>query len=432
MDGKLPSTIERICSDTRTLQKNSCFIAIKTDRADGHDYALQAERSGASCAIVDHEIREVTIPQFICDDTIVGLNRIASFTRKNFCGKVIGITGSVGKTSTKDILSLILGVQNNKTFLNENGQLGVPFTLAKFTNSEPSGVVEIGIDALGAIEKLLEIAHPTDCIVTGVSRVHLNGFGDEDTIASEKVKLAEYVLNNSHNCTLAEELLRFECFKKIAKFCTIPSRNPGADVYFSIEHTGNIRRLNLCVNGQQHRFAIPHPMSNGTIKNLILAATHALLNGERPATIGTRLQNWQPSTLRGSLMDVGDRTFFADCYNANPAALLDSLQNFDRLFPEGNRLFVIGSLSDLELGKYSGEENIKLGKSIPMRSGDAVVVIGDRANDVHTGLLAASPTVEKIIHCLQKVDDARALIQAHRGVVYIKGHHFYNLDKLIC
>ncbi|MDR2721224.1 MAG: Mur ligase domain-containing protein [Puniceicoccales bacterium] len=432
LNGKMPNIVEKICNDARILSKNSCFIAIKTEKADGHDYALQAEQNGASCTIVDHEIHGITIPQFICKGTtIAGLNKIASFTRENFHGKVVGITGSMGKTSTKNILSLILRVQNSKTFSNENGQLGIPFTLAKFTNGEPIGIVEIGIDTMGTIGNLLEIAHPTDCIITGISRVHLNGFGDEHTIASEKIKLAEFVLNNSCNCVLDKELLRFECFKKIAQFCTIPDENVKAKAHFFIEYTEHIRHLNLRIEGQRYRFAIPYLMSNGTIKNLILAATFALLNGETPANISMRLQNWEPSALRGSLLTIGDCTFFADCYNANPAAFLDSLQNFDRLFPEKNRLFVIGSLDDFELKQYSGEENIQLGKNIPIRNGDTVILIGERAGDVYVGLLQASASLAKNVHCLQTTEEARVFIQAHHGAIYMKGHHFYRMDKLI-
>lgn len=432
LNGRMPDAVERICNDTRTLPKNSCFIAIKTEKADGHGYVPQAEQNGASCAIVDREIRGIAIPQFVCKDTtIMGLNKIASFTRENFRGKVVGITGSMGKTSTKDILGLILNVQNNKTFSNENGQLGVPFTVAKFTNGEPVGIVEIGVDAAGTIGKLLEIARPTDCIITGISRVHVNNFGDEHAIASEKVKLAEYALNNSCNCVLAKELLRFECFKKIAQFCTVPEEGMGAKVRFFIEHMEHVRRLNLHIVGRQYRFDIPHPMSDGTVRNLILAATYALLIGETSASISARLQNWQPSALRGSLLTAGDRTFFADCYNANPAAFLDSLRNFDRLFPGGNRLFVIGSLGDLELGKYSNEENIQLGRNIPFRAGDAAILIGEQADNVRIGLLQMFPSAAKNVHCLRTAEEARSFIRAHRGVVYVKGHHFYRLDKLI-
>jgi UDP-N-acetylmuramoyl-tripeptide--D-alanyl-D-alanine ligase len=428
--GKLPTIVERICNDTRKLEKNFCFIAIKTERVDGHDFLAQAEQRGASCAIVDHEIGGVTVPQFICKDTLLGLNKIASFVRKNFHGKVIGITGSMGKTSTKDILALLLNVQNNKTFLTENGQLGIPFTLAKFTNDESVGIVEIGIDEVGTIENLLEIVHPTDCIITGISRIHLGNFGDENTIASEKIKLAEYALNNSCKCILAKELLQFECFRKIAEFCLIPRDEPGAKIYFNIEYSPNGRRLNLQIGNQKHRFSIPHLMSDGTAKNLVLATTYALFNGETASNIAERLHRWQPSPLRGAISQINGRTFFADCYNANSVAFSDSLQNFDRLFPNGNRLFIIGSFADRELGKYSIEENVKLGQNIPLRSGDVVVIIGERAKEVKAGLLRASPNA-KNIHCLDKSKRAREFVQSHRGVIYLKGHGIYHLDKLI-
>ncbi|MDR3273822.1 MAG: hypothetical protein LBS87_00605 [Puniceicoccales bacterium] len=430
LNGKLPTAVERICNDTRKLTENSCFIAIRTERADGHDFVVQAEQREASCAIVDHEVLGVTIPQFICEDTLLSLNKIASFSRKNFRGKVIGITGSMGKTSTKDILALLLNIQNNKTSLNENGHLGIPFTLAKFANTEPIGIVEMGIDDVGTIENLLEITRPTDCIITGISRIHLNNFGDENTIASEKIKLAEYVLNKSCKCILVEELLQFECFGKIAKFCVIPSEESGVKVHYNVEHSANDRLLHLCIDGQKCDLDIPHLMSDGTVKNLVLAATYALLNGETSDSINTRLGNWQPSNIRGTISTVNGRTFFADCYNANPAAFLDSLKNFDRLFPNENRLLIVGSFTDRELGKYSIEENIRLGQNIPVRGGDTVVLLGEHASEIKAGLSETSPEI-KNVHCLEKTEEAQKFIREHRGVIYLKGHGIYHLEALI-
>jgi UDP-N-acetylmuramoyl-tripeptide--D-alanyl-D-alanine ligase len=427
----MPATVGKICNDTRNLSKNSCFIAIKTERADGHDFLQQAEQNGASCAIVDHAMGSANFPQFICEDTLAGLSKIAAFTRKNFRGKVVGITGSMGKTSTKDILALLLNVQNNKTFLSENGHLGIPLTLAKFTNGESIGVLEVGIDGVGAIEGLLEISQPTDCIITGVSPIHLGNFGDENSIASEKVKMAEYVLDNSCKCILAKELLRFECFKKIAKFCIIPAEDPGAKVCFSVEQRPAGRWLNFQIEGQKCAFPIPHLMSGGMVKNLVLALAFALLSGETLANIAARLQNWRPGAMRGEISTVNGRTFFSDCYNANPAAFLDSLKNFDRLFPQGNRLFVVGSFGDLELGKCRADENIRLGQSIPVRSGDRVVIVGECGGEVQAGLLGTSPHA-KGVHCLEKTEQAREFIQAHRGAVYLKGHRAYRLETLIC
>jgi UDP-N-acetylmuramoyl-tripeptide--D-alanyl-D-alanine ligase len=430
LNGKLPSTVDRICNDTRKLSKNSCFIAIETERTDGHDFVAQAEQAGASCAIVDHPMGNVTIPQFICTDTLECLNRIASWTRENFSGKIVAIGGSIGKTSTKDILSLLLNIKNNKTFLTENGQLGVPLTLAKLVNDEPIGVIELGVDCIGGMDRLLKLAQPTDCIVTENARIHLNNFGNEDAIALEKVKLAEYALGRSGGCILSSELLKFECFRRIAEFCTVPGTNTGDRVHFSVKYVGNTREVNLRIGGEEYAFRVPNLMSTGIVKNLVLALTYALLAGVNCGDIRARLREWQPSPMRGTLEEINGRTFFADCYNANPTAFLDSLSHFDRLFPSGNRLFVVGSLSDRELGKYSAEENIRLGQNIPARGSDVVLAIGEHADKVKVGLLKASVPIENI-HCLEDTERARKFIGTHGGPVYLKGHGIYHLEKLI-
>jgi UDP-N-acetylmuramoyl-tripeptide--D-alanyl-D-alanine ligase len=431
LDGRMPSAVDRICNDTRRLSSGACFIAIGTEHADGHDFAAQAERAGASCAIVDHQLAGVAIPQFICADTLTCLREIASWSRNNFSGRIVGISGSIGKTSTKDILSLLLGVKNNKTLLNENGHLGVPITLTKFVNDEPIGIVELGVDCRGGMDELLELARPNDCIVTEIARIHLGNFGSEDAIAAEKVKLAEYVLERSSRCVLARELLRFECFRRLAKSCTIPSENPRDAVHFSVSHDASERQIDLSFDGKKHTFHVPNTMSAGTVKNLILALTYALSIGAESDCIGERLLEWQPSPMRGSLEMINGRTFFVDCYNANPTSFLDSLNNFDRLFRAGHRLFVVGSFIDAELGGYSIEENIRLGQNIPAHDGDTVISIGEHADMVRAGLLEASLPAGNIL-CLQNTSQAREFVQAHSGTVYLKGHRIYHLEELIC
>lgn len=430
LDGRKPKVITRFCNDTRKLLPNDCFVAIKTAHVDGHDFIEDAQHKGASCALVQYPHTGLMIPQFVCKyNTIETLKILAKVARSHYTGSVIGITGSMGKTTTKDILSLLLGVKHNKTFLNENNKLGLCMTLGKLCNSENNAVVEIGIDTIGSIEEKLHLVNPTDGIITGVCRIHLNGFISEENVANEKCKLAEFVLNNHGQCILSEDLLRFKCFQNIKDECVIPSDKSNSKVKYYVTYKEDVRKLNISIHDMNYSFLVPHKMSNGMTKNLVLAAVYSLLHGEEKERIEQRLNIWEPSFLRGSVEQIGNKTFYIDCYNANFVAFCDSLANFDRLFPNNGRLFIIGSLKNEEIGNDSYEININLGATLPIRSKDTIVLIGDQANAIETGILQKFSNVEYL--CIKNPNNISDIINSFSGIVYIKGHHFYHLEKFV-
>lgn len=271
-----PEKIVRFCNDTRKLSKDSCFLAIKTENADGNNFLQQALENGASCAIVNYPNPRIQLPQFVCENTVQTIEKLAFIARENFANDVIGITGSMGKTSTKDILSLLLDVNNNKTLLNENGKLGIPITLAKFENNENFGIVEIGVDQPNTMGQHLAVVRPTDCIITGITRIHIDGFGDENGIANEKFKLADFVLSHGGRCVLSDDLLQFNCFKKIAARCIVPSFYFREKSCYYLNNKIFQKSVSIAVDGRNFEFDIPYLMSDGVVKNFVLAAHYAL------------------------------------------------------------------------------------------------------------------------------------------------------------
>ncbi|MDR2776513.1 MAG: hypothetical protein LBB17_00495 [Puniceicoccales bacterium] len=420
---KKPIRLARFCTDTRSLCPNDCYVSL-IDARDGHIFLEDARSNGASCAIVSRPNPDIDLPQFVCDDTNAAMIKMAKLARSMFRGTVIAITGSFGKTTTKDILKLLLAVEKNVTLENKNGQRGVPMTLATVTNDEAFTVVEVGIDAICTMDNLAELVVPHIAILTGIGKIHMSGMRSESTIAREKSKLLREAIKNNGHGMFPEECLRFSACRKIQDHCRVVKEN-GEDMGYRMNIKDEQYHVEVIFRGKFLKFVMPHPMSQGIVKNFVLACICALECGIDATNIQKRINLWKPSKWRGEIIKTPTRTYFADCYNANSIAFANSLAQFDRLFPHGDRLFVIGALIRCEVGNGVIDDNAILLKNLPLRENDGVIVIGEPANFSMDA-----------INCNWKVfpstSQAMETVTNFHGIVYLKGHRIYKLESLIC
>ena len=186
-----PSTISGFSIDTRTLQRGELFIALKTENGDGHDFLAKAKNAGASGALVARFSPNLSLSQLLVGDPLAALQTMAALHRQEFHGPVIGVTGSCGKTSTKELLALLLGddqVHRNRE--NYNNHLGVPLTLLEIDpETHDFAIIEAGMNIPGEIESLSRLIDPTASIITMVANTHLEAFGSIECIAREKSML---------------------------------------------------------------------------------------------------------------------------------------------------------------------------------------------------------------------------------------------------
>jgi UDP-N-acetylmuramoyl-tripeptide--D-alanyl-D-alanine ligase len=420
----VPASIVRFCNDSREIAPGDCFVAFVTNSGDGHNFLRNANANGATCALVSRPNREIDLPQFVCPDTQIALSEIAKLSRSKFTGTTIAVSGSFGKTTTKDILKLLLGVKNNATFENKNGQIGVPMTLAGLDNRENFAIVEIGVDAPGTMDGLADIVMPDIAIITGIGKIHLGEMGNEETIAHEKCKLLLNAIHRGGWGILAEECLKFEDFRKVQNRCFCIRKNSRACGY-AIEEIGNQYRVAVTLGKKDFEFTMPPLMSRGIAKNFASACVCAIKCGIDAKTIGEKIAQWQPSKWRGEIIIKKNKTYFADCYNANPVALVDSLAQFDKLFPRGKRLFVIGVLRACEMGKEVLEENSAIFNNLPLRGGDEVCLIGENADRFCSSVKC------NLVRAFSSAEDAVDSVENFSGIVYLKGHRYYKLESLI-
>lgn len=423
------SAVTGFGTDTRALRTGDAFVALKTARRDGHDFLADARAHGAACAFVARPVAD-ELPQLVVADPQAGLQRVAAAWRRRFPGPVIGVTGSVGKTSTKDLLGALLGPTAFVTEANLNNLLGVPLMLLRLRAARHRfAVIEAGMSVPGELGVSAEVIRPDVAIVTAVAPVHLEGLGSLAAVAREKATLVA-ALADGGQAVLPAALLAWPEFAALASRCVAvrfagepaPSVQPAR----LVEATLGVEdgRRTLVLDGET--FALG-PVSDGLARNAALAVVAARSVGADLASLRTALAAWSPPVGRGSLHPLGARTFYVDCYNSSPASLVDAARCFDRLSARSGqpRLWVIGGMA--ELGADSAALHRACGADLPVRAEDGVVAFGGDAVQVLAGLPAGTGRRT----AAASLDDVRAALDAHQGFVFVKGSRSFALERAL-
>lgn len=427
-------------TDTRSLRPGEMFVALKTAKRDGHAFLAEAAGAGAAAALVARADPAVALPQLVVADPLAAFHAIAQAHRRGFPGRVIGVTGSCGKTSTKNLLALLLGGPDGDVLAtagNLNNHLGVPLTLTRLDPARHRfAVIEAGIGGPGEMAPLAAMIAPDCTVVTTVAPAHLGAFGSLEDLAREKAVLAAAVRPGGR-AIFPKECLRFPAFRDllvnqlVLERSTVlrPVTRPSHTVHFNI-----IQRTNETVIVIAH--GPPPPLlfklrrvTDGMAQNTALALALALVLGVAPEALAARLAAWAAAPLRGEIRRDDGRLLYLDCYNANPASMADALDTFTAIAPAtGPRLYVLGTME--ELGADSAALHRRLGRSLRLRPGDRLLAVGDQADEVCAGVVdqgvpgaqvSAVASLEPVAECLA----------AWPGAVFLKGSRRHRLESLL-
>lgn len=446
--------------DTRTLQPGQVFVALKSGRRDGREFLAAAQAAGAAGAIVSRPDPALALPQLATADPLTAFQAIARGHRRSFSGPVVGISGSAGKTSTKDLLAVVLGSRPSDPSVdreaeetapdrpeesavlategNLNNQIGVPLTL---TRLDPSvhhfAVIEAGVGATGEMEPLARMIEPDLAIVTLVAPAHIDGLGDLEGVAREKAALPAAV-RPAGIAFFPRQCARFGAFRDldVRKMIIEPAEvvlpaEPAKDkVYFAVSQRGDTTAVTIVypTAAARLRFTLQR-VSAGMAQNAVLAICAALWLGVAPGLIQERLAGWRPARWRGELRREGGRLLYLDFYNANPASMADALDNFDTLAPAGQpRAYVLGCME--ELGPRSADYHRELGRALRLRPDDRVFLIGEHAAALRAGLLDRGADPARIEVATEAAGIAAALADFH-GAVFFKGSRRHQLENAL-
>ncbi|MDI1249057.1 MAG: UDP-N-acetylmuramoyl-tripeptide--D-alanyl-D-alanine ligase [Lacunisphaera sp.] len=426
-------TVGGFTQDTRQLAAGQVFVALKTDKRDGHDFIAEAQQRGATAALVSREDRAVTLPQLVVGDTIEAFQRIAREHRREFHGTVVGVSGSVGKTSTKDLLALLLGGAPRvlATEGNLNNHLGVPLTLTRLDPAvHQAAVIEAGISAPGDMAPLARMIEPEHSVITLVAPAHLEKLGSLEVVALEK-SLLPAANRPGGQAVFPVSGWAFESFRALRNPLVLVPENEGMTkvsartIRFNVFHRPERTEVTL---DRTRRFLLRR-VSGGMAQNAALALALAGDLGVADAVLQTRLADWAPSKWRGELRAFGEATVYCDFYNANPASMADAIDAFNGSVPQAlPRLYVLGCME--ELGEASLLYHRQLGRLLHLRRGDFLFVLGAQAGALREGLLenGNDPAAVAVIPDLAPV---RERLAGWQGAVFLKGSRRYQLETVL-
>ena len=423
--------------DSRRLEPGIVFVALPGAQRDGHEFLPAAAAAGAAAALVARARPEVDLAQLVVGDPLRAWQAIAQEHRRAFAGPIVGISGSAGKTSTKDLLALLLGAAARGVAATEgnfNNELGVPLTLTRLDPARHRwAVIEAGISAPGEMDRLAAMIAPDVAVITLVGPAHLQELGGLEGVAREKSRLPAAVRPGGL-MVFPEEVAAWPVFAALPgrRMIVAPGGEPGPErVVCAVGAAEGGTVLRLAGGGNAAAEFRCRAVTPGLARNAALALTVARQLGVSDAELAERLAAWRPASLRAEVREVGGRFVYLDCYNANPASMADAFAGFAAQAPAAQpRLYLLGCMA--ELGVEAGRHHRELGARLAplLRPGDRVRVLGTEAEAVVEGLRAAgaAPGTGAV---LASLDAAGAEFAAWPGAVLLKGSRRYALEGVL-
>jgi len=356
--------------DSRTLQPGDLFFALRGPNHDGHDFVPQALEKGAVAAVVDRELAAggALLP---VDDSYRALQTLATWARRRWPGTVVAVTGSAGKTTTKDIIASLLGtrLKAGKTVGNFNNDVGLPLSILRLPDDSETAVLEIGMNHPGEIRKLAAIARPDIGVVTNVGYAHLENFDSIDGVARAKRELIEALPRNGAAVLNADDARALR-FREV---------HPGPVVTFGFSDRADVRADRLERSAQGMRFHLAGAgwfetrlQGRHAVSNILAGIAVAGLFGIEPRQLAPAVAALEASPMRGRRFTHQGITILDDCYNSNPDAVRTMLETL-RDTPARRRIAVLGEM--LELGRWAETLHQEIGRYVAACGVDVLVGI---------------------------------------------------------
>lgn len=369
---------QQVSTDSRKLSPGCIFFALKGDNFNGNLYARSALDKGAAFAIVDEELEFVSSKILKVDNVLKCLQDFAFRYRQEFNIPFIAITGSNGKTTTKELLASILGTTFNTHFTrgNLNNHIGVPLTLLQLKREHQIAIIEMGANHLNEIDALCKIADPTHGIITNIGKAHLEGFGGLEGVKRAKGELYDYLENKNGVAFINKseasilELIESRTYKRVDY--SEQSKDLG---FADIKLIDGRNFLSVKLNFHDNETCIINTQLQGNynLPNLVNAICVGIYFRVPISKIKDSLELYQPKNNRSQTVSMGSNNYLLDAYNANPSSMLVSLENFKKL-EHPRKIVILGDM--YELGKYSQQEHKEVA-DLALNSGfEKVIFVG--------------------------------------------------------
>ncbi|MEI8086574.1 MAG: UDP-N-acetylmuramoyl-tripeptide--D-alanyl-D-alanine ligase [Paludibacter sp.] len=413
-----------ICTDSRVCPEGSLFFALKGDNFNANAFALSALEKGCAYAVVDDPQFAIDERFVLVDNVLESLQKLATTHRKQIGTTIIGITGTNGKTTTKELIAAVLQEKFNILYTkgNLNNHIGVPLTLLQLKPEHQLAVIEMGANHQGEIKLLCEIACPDFGIITNVGKAHLEGFGSFEGVMATKAELYEYIFTkgkdifiNKDNEFLVEMATKvgFENSDRMLEY----SLDPNADVckiYGQVSNCSPFLHMNCTIDIYETFTVNTHLIGAYNAENVLAAVAIGHCFGVENNYIKHGLENYVPQNNRSQLTVTENNKLVVDAYNANPTSLSAAILNFAQM-DVSNKTLILGDM--LELGEQSAIEHQNIIDLLQQNQLNNVLLVGPEFKKAHHNFLCFDDVNHLINYLHEKpIKGQYILIKGSRGI----------------
>lgn len=421
-----------VSTDSRTIKPGNLFVALKGEKFDAHDFLLRAVDNGAAGVVISN--RDIYVPEkvtaILVQDTLAGLQSLAAFHRRRFNIPVIAVTGSNGKTTTKDLIAAVLSGKMNvlKTEANFNNEIGLPLTLLNILASHEVAVVEMGMRSRGEIKQLAAVAMPTVGVITNVGETHVELLGSVENIAAAKAELIEE-LNADGLAVLNYDIPLVRAMKaKTAGRVLFYGLDAAADVRAE-EVTGGSNETKFYCVWPKGRFAVTVPaIGKHNVYNCLAAIAVGLECGVSPEEICFGLASFVPGAMRLHIENRGDYVVINDAYNASPLSMAAAIETMGSV-AAARKVAVLGDM--LELGPLGVEAHRRVGVKLAEEGVQVVITVGELAAHIAAAALEEGVDVTVTCHSHEEAQEALRRLMRPGDVILVKGSRGMKMEKVL-
>ena len=424
--------VTAVTTDSRKITEGCLYIPMKGAKFNGHDFIPQVMEGGALLTLTEKDEAAEGYPYIKVKRTDIAIQRIAEFYRVELGIPVVGITGSVGKTSTKEMIAAVLSQKYNvlKTAGNFNNNLGLPLTIFRITEEHEIAVLEMGISHFGEMTDLARTARPNTMVITNIGTCHLEFLKDRDGVFEAKTECFEYVDFENGTVVLNGE---------DDKLCRVDQVHGRAPIFYGMDpgmrvYAENIQPLGLkgtacTINIDDRYFDVTVPIpGRHMVMNALAGAAVGSLYGLTDEEIKAGIESLETLGGRFNIVETEKYTIIDDCYNANPMSMKASLGVLNDV--EERCVAILGDMGELgeneaalhrEVGEYAGEQNI-----------DEYIVVGKLSENISEAIREVKPEAD--LHTFETVEELIPALDAllkEGDIVLVKASHFMRFDRIV-
>jgi UDP-N-acetylmuramoyl-tripeptide--D-alanyl-D-alanine ligase len=403
-------------TDTRKLKQGDLFFALKGGNFNGNTFAKQALDSGASYAVIDEKDFEIPDKTILVDDVLTALQQLAKYHREQFKVPFIAITGSNGKTTTKELIHAVLS-SSFKTYTTEgnlNNHIGIPLTILKIKPDAEIAVIEMGANHIGEIAGYCKYALPTHGLITNCGKAHLEGFGSIEGVKKGKGELFDHLRTLTHG--VAFVMWDYHYLREMSKGISSIIKYGTKD---DVAVTGNAKTSEPfleveIMQGMENKIIKTQLVGDYNLPNVLAAVTIGKTFQVKDETTKMAIENYAPSNSRSQLIEKGSNKIILDAYNANPASMKLAIENFAKM-KANNKIIILGAMA--ELGAESLLEHQLIIELLKKYSWKNVILVGGDFKKINHPFISFS-NAEEVKNWLQqqRPEDAYLLVKGSRSM----------------